>query len=1336
MTILDYLGTKLKFSASFIIVIIPFRFLRSEKIMAMKRALLFLGVLLLLEGCQSNAKPTSLASTPSQTYSIPLATPSTSGSPTLSPKAALTATDWAQFQVTMSALRTQIVTGITPTLPVAEEVIPTSTSLPSQSSLPHLATLGKGSISPVYRSPDGKTVAVIRDESLQWFDGETFTQLGTFKLEGIMADPVVRFSPSGKMVAVETVYGTTIIDLINQRALGKASGIMGSAVGFVFTADSRYMAYLAMNHNTGGPYHFINIFDTQTGKTLLDSECACSQGYQIQNPERYHTMSDPAISPDGKMVAAGNSDKRVYVWDLQTGETRFTFEGHAAEVMGVDFSPDGATLASASLDGTVRLWNLQTGKLARVITGFKDALWDVKYSPDGQRLRVSISGQTDQVVELASGQIADAPHSAHTPDLFAVSLHRQGFSDTSDSTSMLFSPDGRTLAFAQGNIQFWDTSSAKLIAATDTIPGRSVSALAFSSDGQRLISSGGNGSDIWIWETTTGKLLRSLPGAGSHTIALSPDGTRVASVNGKGVAIWDLTAGRLVRALEQPQPSESIQNVSFSADGKRLYAALMGGLRVIIWDADTGKLLRQVKLTDQRPGLRGDDLAGPVYVRSNYYDQGWIEIWNLDTEKAIRLNLLSMHNNLSPDGKQLFSSGNGLSVWDTATGQLIFTADDLPPSYTGHAVAINRDATILATAGDGKVDLYDIGTHLREPSSATPQPVISQNTLTPTPTPASASITTSTAQVGVLSPANAAQVVQLSHFGDGTVDQVSWSPDGRSVITAGSLGVYRYSHQLPGNTLAEEARLEPHAWTYSAVMTKDGRSLAAGVADGHVRVWDVNSGEKLVDLPGDGQPTLSSDGNMLAYIDEDGNLQLWDIPAGKSRITLDSQSRKYAWPIFSPDGRYLAAIAPRHSFLKYADSARVWDIQTGAIVNSLGGPDNDITDLAFSPDGQFLTGAAGGSAWVWALRAGADPIEIPFYPVQVKGNLNIYDHTVTAAALSSDGRSVAIGTSEKSLLIYEVPSGKLIRSLVGLSAPAHRLRFSPDGALLLSADDDGSLTLWQAGTGAMVSALTTHAGQIGGLVLRTDGDLLAWESGTAWTLRLPSIQLLHSTHVTAGKILGASPTGDFLAVYAPFRISLWDARTGEIRQVLEDEAEDPWVDYQYEGQVFRGFESAEFNSDGSHLTTRAPGGQWEYDRQPDGSFQRSQYTDIPAYLFADQFSVIKVEALDGAWSGTLTHEWNRPSTLELSRGDGSGETHSLTFSQDLRLTSLAFNPDSQLAAVGQQDGSIFLIDLETMKVVATLSGHLGSVDHLAFSAEGRYLASGGADGTVRIWGIP
>jgi WD40 repeat protein len=67
------------------------------------------------------------------------------------------------------------------------------------------------------------------------------------------------------------------------------------------------------------------------------------------------------FSPDGQMIAVGNSSALVYLWQIATTQLLATFVGNTSWVSSVTFSPDGTTLASSGSDRTVRLWDVQTG---------------------------------------------------------------------------------------------------------------------------------------------------------------------------------------------------------------------------------------------------------------------------------------------------------------------------------------------------------------------------------------------------------------------------------------------------------------------------------------------------------------------------------------------------------------------------------------------------------------------------------------------------------------------------------------------------------------------------------------------------------------------------------------------------------------------------------------------------------------------------------------------------------------------------------------------------------------------------------------------------------------
>ena len=103
------------------------------------------------------------------------------------------------------------------------------------------------------------------------------------------------------------------------------------------------------------------------------------------------------ISSDGQMIAVGDSNSRVYLWNITTTQLLATFEGHTGWVWSVAFSPDGNTLASSGSDSSVRLWDVHQGQCLQVLTEHTGCVWSVAFSPDGQRLA---SGSDDQTVRL------------------------------------------------------------------------------------------------------------------------------------------------------------------------------------------------------------------------------------------------------------------------------------------------------------------------------------------------------------------------------------------------------------------------------------------------------------------------------------------------------------------------------------------------------------------------------------------------------------------------------------------------------------------------------------------------------------------------------------------------------------------------------------------------------------------------------------------------------------------------------------------------------------------------------------------------------------------------
>lgn len=1275
---------------------------------------------------------------------------------------------------------------LTPTPRATPTRAPTYTSSPTPLpvQISQVITLGKGLLSPISRSPDGKLIAMLDGETLRWFDATTLKELGAKPMEFSREGARVWFSPNSQLIIVENYFGGSVIDLTTQKAVGGMSAWNGSAVGFTFSPDSRYIAYRDASRTTGGPYHEIGLLDL-----VGDNDRGDGSFFETLLPGRYHVMSNPAISPDGKLVAAGHSDKRVYVWDLVSGERRFLLEGHAGIVTSVDFSPDGRYLASGSSDGTVRLWQVANGQLLRVITGFSNDVAWVRFIENGRRLRVGVSEQPDQVWEAQTGQLGPGVAPTTTPDPFAVHLHQQGYAESSYNTLTAFSPDGRSLALATGNILVWDVVNRQLNLAIEVPAATTFVGLAYSPEGAHLAALSADGG-VWAWEAATGKPVLALSsemlmagqayyaaggsagvgiGAGAvseQSLAFSPDGKRLVFGNGPTIEVWDMQTASKVLTLTQNTPPAYATRLSFSKDGQRIYAVLNRNARAAIWDAASGALLREVALPKVAPNaFTATDLNGPLLARNNYADERyWVELWNLDDATVLRLDTPARETEplrFSPDGQWLMALVNHeLYFWQTQTGQRVYVLTDTART---NGLALSPDNTLLALGDAGLVTLWDTRTlaqFVGQPAVATqPAPTATPKpTTTPTPFPTPALTALPTVQPGAIAPSNVQQVVEVGRFGQGTIEQVVWSPDGATITTLSSHGIYQYA----AAALTQTAYYTSPAWAYSLVTLPDGRALAAGVLTDKVLVWELATGKTLAEITGGSQPTLSPDGQLLVYLDSDRELKTWSLASQQVLTPLRHYWSAAYWPIFSPDGKWVAA---------RQDAVRVWDANTGAIVNALGGPANDLADLSFSADSQYLVGAADGSAWVWELRPGTPPFTITLYTGRVEGNLDLYDQRVTAVALSPNNRLLALGDSEKNIWLYDWRNRRLLQQLTGHANAIQHLRFNPAGTRLVSVDDDGGMMLWDVATGQRLSANYEHLGTLNGLTFRTDGNLAVWGGGTAWTLQPTTQGLLNTTHIYSGTILAASPAGDWLAVYRPYRMALWDAHTGAHAQTLEGEAKDPFVEYYWEGEIFRGFHSAAFSPDGKQLVTVGTGGAWLYETQT--GRLRQQWPGNNAYgavfsadgqwlatnLDVQMQTPYVREVLTGKdvfgptqelggdylhyafspdkrWFATLSAFWDAPFQLELWDTATHQVFMRLPFSKEVALTSLAFSPDARLLALGQANGQIFLIDTATFKVVATLTGHRGSVKYLAFSADGFRLVSGSDDGTVRFWGLP
>jgi len=244
-----------------------------------------------------------------------------------------------------------------------------------------------------------------------------------------------------------------------------------------------------------------------------------------------------------------------------------TLEGHQGAVLSVAFDRQGETLASGSTDKTVKLWETQSGRLLHTLEGHQNIVWCAAFDPQGGMLASGSNDRTVKLWEARSGRLL------RTLEGHSITVY-----------SVAFDATVRTLASAGSDIKVWEMASGKQL---QSIEGSSlVRSIAFDRAGQ-LLASGSEDGEVSLWDSVTGKLLRTLKGHQKeiNSVVFAPQGGTLASGSeDKTVKLWEARSGTLLRTLEGH--TASVDCVAFSTDG-RLLASKSQDHTIRLWSCET-----------------------------------------------------------------------------------------------------------------------------------------------------------------------------------------------------------------------------------------------------------------------------------------------------------------------------------------------------------------------------------------------------------------------------------------------------------------------------------------------------------------------------------------------------------------------------------------------------------------------------------------------------------------------------------------------------------------------------------------------------------------------------
>ena len=272
------------------------------------------------------------------------------------------------------------------------------------------------------------------------------------------------------------------------------------------------------------------------------------------------------------------------------------------------------------------------------------------------------------------------------------------------------------------------------------------------------------------------------------------------------------------------------------------------------------------------------------------------------------------------------------------------------------------------------------------------------------------------------------------------IASVAYSPDGRTLVTAGQQGL-RLWDPVAGN---EIRRLVDGKGPMTAVaFAPDGRSVISGHESGAVQRWDATTGAQLAAFASATEAVRSlvfaPDGRTLAGGTGE-SIQLWDVGSGRALRTLNHVPYRFkSPPVFSADGRRIG---------RAVEKFNVWDVATGSLVEQRSFKPY-VNVAALGPDG--ATWAVGGLKDLWLV----DPDNVE--PRKLIG----HEFEITAIAFAPDGHTLASGGDfyDRSVRLWDVRSGRQIRVLCERCGHFHQVLFGPDGRTVVAASEPPNMLL-------------------------------------------------------------------------------------------------------------------------------------------------------------------------------------------------------------------------------------------------------------------------------------
>jgi len=529
--------------------------------------------------------------------------------------------------------------------------------------------------------------------------------------------------------------------------------------------------------------------------------------------------------------------------------------------------------------------------------------------------------------------------------------------------------------------------------------------------------------------------------------------------------------------------------------------------------------------------------------------------------------------------------------------------------------------------------------------------------------------------------------------------------------------------------LAAQARPEAVALDRSSTrricdldLSPNGRTLAVAREGGIIELWDPEALRRRLTLQTNGQShavvAFSPQRDLLAATASDGAVQLWrfDPPrvVRELRVSEDERARQL---IFSPDGQHLAVFDVERN-------ARIWNVDSGREVRRYHEFQSTTTPwegaMDFSPDGRHL--AVGD-------RSGRISI-IDWVDDRVVTNFLAHGQPISCLAYAPEGRLLASGSvfAPEEIRLWKPATGELAGRLEGHRSWIGDLRFTADGRWLVSGSGDQTIRIWDVASRTLRRTLRGHTDWIMHLVLSRDGSTLfsgGWNGTLArWDLNAADRPGVHIELPQVWRDTRFLGEGTTVVDHGPsYTVWLHDVATTQDSILLE--------------VLGRGNVQLAVAPRSGLLACTRPEGPvriWSLQTLVLVTNLVPEHTHFPEVSFTlaeDRLILIEGPDEGHGW----VHVWDTRTWQKHHRATFEFPPIARLHNYPPVSRILRVSPDGSLLVMGGYPGWITWIDLCDGAVLGETRADLSKIEDLAFSRDGRRLASSHLDGTVALWDV-